>query len=142
MPEIEPLTKHAKPRGAASWSSTTRRTSANPSRRCSTWKATRWTAAEGGGEGLDRFEQATFDLVLLDLMMPDRSGMEVLDEIRKRDRDTPIFLITAYGSVEVAVEALKSGANDYFFEALGQREAADRDRPADRAHALEHENRS
>jgi CheY-like chemotaxis protein len=38
----------------------------------------------------------------------------VLDDIRERDRETPVFMITAYGSVEVAVEALKSGANDYF----------------------------
>jgi len=72
------------------------------------------SAAENAAEGLRRFESGVFDLVLLDLMMPDRSGFEVLDEIRKRDRETPVFLITAYGSVEVAVEALKSGANDYF----------------------------
>lgn len=72
------------------------------------------SAAENAAEGLRRFESGVFDLVLLDLMMPDRSGFEVLDEIRKRDHETPVFLITAYGSVEVAVEALKSGANDYF----------------------------
>ena len=47
-------------------------------------------------------------------MMPDRSGMDVLSEVRTRDRETPIFMITAYGSVEAAVEALKLGANDYF----------------------------
>ena len=64
--------------------------------------------------GLRRMEQATYDLVLLDLMMPDKSGMEVLAEVRQRDRTTPIFLITAYGSIDVAVQALKSGANDYF----------------------------
>jgi DNA-binding NtrC family response regulator len=64
--------------------------------------------------GLRRMEQATYDLVLLDLMMPDKSGMEVLAEVRQRDRATPIFLITAYGSIDVAVQALKSGANDYF----------------------------
>src|SRR6202163_3494311 len=65
-------------------------------------------------EGLKRLESSTFDLVLLDLMMPDKSGMQVLEEIRGRDRETPIFLITAYGSIEVAVNALKRGANDYF----------------------------
>jgi len=46
--------------------------------------------------------------------MPDKSGMQVLEEVRTRDRETPIFMITAYGSVEVAVDALKRGANDYF----------------------------
>src|SRR5579859_6683630 len=70
--------------------------------------------AQNAAEGLHKLENRGYDLVLLDLMMPDRSGMEVLKEVRERDTDTPIFLITAYGSVEAAVEALKSGANDYF----------------------------
>jgi DNA-binding NtrC family response regulator len=64
--------------------------------------------------GLQRIESNTYDLVLLDLMMPDRSGMEVLQDVRARDAATPIFMITAYGSIEVAVGALKAGANDYF----------------------------
>ena len=70
--------------------------------------------AQNAAEGLHRLESRGYDLVLLDLMMPDRSGMDVLEEVRKRDRSTPIFLITAYGSVEAAVNALKRGANDYF----------------------------
>ncbi|HKA00919.1 MAG TPA: sigma-54 dependent transcriptional regulator, partial [Candidatus Solibacter sp.] len=70
--------------------------------------------ASNGTEGIRKLESATYDLALLDLMMPDKSGMEVLEEVRKRDRDTPIFMITAYGSVEAAVEAIKRGANDYF----------------------------
>src|SRR6266850_8151186 len=70
--------------------------------------------AHNGTEGIQKMESHGYDLVLLDLMMPDRSGMEVLEEVRTRDTETPIFLITAYGSVEAAVEALKSGANDYF----------------------------
>src|SRR5450432_1087095 len=59
-------------------------------------------------------EASAYDLVLLDLMMPDKSGMEVIAEVRQRDKETPIFMITAYGSVEAAVKALKLGANDYF----------------------------
>ena len=70
--------------------------------------------AENGTEGLRKIESRSHDLVLLDFMMPDRSGMDVLREVRERDRETPIFMITAYGSVEVAVDALKLGANDYF----------------------------
>jgi DNA-binding NtrC family response regulator len=70
--------------------------------------------AQNGTEGLRRSEAASYDIILLDLMMPDRSGMEVLREIRDRDSETPVFMITAYGSVEVAVTALKNGANDYF----------------------------
>jgi DNA-binding NtrC family response regulator len=70
--------------------------------------------AQNGTEGLHKMESHPYDLILLDLMMPDMSGMDVLQAARKRDRDTPIFMITAYGSVEAAVHALKLGANDYF----------------------------
>src|SRR5271166_5251578 len=70
--------------------------------------------AQNATEGLKKIETGSYDLVLLDLMMPDRSGMEVLQDVRERDTETPIFMITAYGSVEVAVKALKAGANDYF----------------------------
>jgi DNA-binding NtrC family response regulator len=70
--------------------------------------------AHNGTEGLHKLEGAAYDLVLLDLMMPDMSGMDVLRLVRKTDGETPIFMITAYGSVEAAVDALKLGANDYF----------------------------
>src|SRR5579863_10366230 len=70
--------------------------------------------AANATEGLNRLETGLYDLVLLDLMMPDKSGMQVLEEIRARDQDTPIFMITAYGSIEVAIDALKRGATDYF----------------------------
>jgi len=70
--------------------------------------------AASGAEGLRAVEARDYDLMLLDLMMPDLSGMEVLQEVRSRDRDLPIFLITAYGSTQVAVDALKAGATDYF----------------------------
>jgi DNA-binding NtrC family response regulator len=69
--------------------------------------------AANAAEGLQQMESRGYDLVLLDLMMPDRSGLEVLREVRGRDRETPIFMLTAYGSVEAAVEALKLGANDF-----------------------------
>jgi len=69
--------------------------------------------AQNGTEGLRALESKGYDLVLLDLMMPDRSGMEVLREVRERDTETPIFLITAYGSVEEAVTAMKEGAFDF-----------------------------
>jgi DNA-binding NtrC family response regulator len=70
--------------------------------------------ASNANEGLKRLETSAYDLVLLDLMMPDKSGMQVLEEFRARDSETPVFMITAYGSVQVAVDALKRGANDYF----------------------------
>src|SRR5664279_6075235 len=70
--------------------------------------------AHNGTKGLHKLEATSYDLVLLDLMMPDMSGMDVLRLVRKTDTETPIFMITAYGSVEAAVDALKLGANDYF----------------------------
>jgi DNA-binding NtrC family response regulator len=70
--------------------------------------------AQNGTEGLQKLETRGYDIVLLDLMMPDKSGMEVLQEFRLRDQVTPVFMITAYGSVEAAVQALKLGATDYF----------------------------
>jgi DNA-binding NtrC family response regulator len=69
--------------------------------------------AANGAEGERKLESRAYDLVLLDLMMPDKSGMEVLRDVRERDRYTPIFMITAYGTVEAAVQAVKLGANDY-----------------------------
>ena len=69
--------------------------------------------AANGAEGERKLESRVYDLVLLDLMMPDKSGMEVLRDLRERDRHTPVFMITAYGSVEAAVQAVKLGATDY-----------------------------
>jgi DNA-binding NtrC family response regulator len=70
--------------------------------------------AVDGSDGLKKLSKSRYDLVLLDLMLPDRSGMDVLAEIRPRDQETPIIMLTAFGSVEVAVNAIKAGASDYF----------------------------
>lgn len=70
--------------------------------------------AANAAEGERALSRTTYDLALLDMMMPDKSGIDFLTDFRKRDTSTPIIFITAYGSVEVAVQALKSGANDYF----------------------------
>ncbi len=70
--------------------------------------------AANAAEGLRQTEAREYDLILLDVMLPDRHGLEVLREVRRRDRETPIALITAYGTVPMAVEALKAGASDFF----------------------------
>src|SRR3954452_25216168 len=70
--------------------------------------------AVDAGDAWRKLDKSSYDLILLDLMMPDRSGMDLLKDIRGRDTQTPVIMLTAYGSVEVAVRALKNGANDYF----------------------------
>jgi DNA-binding NtrC family response regulator len=66
-----------------------------------------------GATGLAALESKAYDLVLLDLMLPDKPGLEVLEEIRRRDLETPVAVITAYGSVDNAVAAIKRGATDF-----------------------------
>jgi len=69
--------------------------------------------ADSGASGRAALDARSYDLVLLDLMMPDRSGLQVLEDLRRRDRETPVAVLTAYGSIENAVAAIKHGANDF-----------------------------
>lgn len=69
--------------------------------------------ARGGKEALAKAESVPPDLLILDYMMPDMSGLDVLRELRGKGNDTPVILITAYGSVERAVEVMKAGAYDF-----------------------------
>ncbi|MBR0589700.1 response regulator transcription factor [Bacillus sp. FSL W8-0920] len=68
---------------------------------------------ETGMSGLQALEEESFDLVLLDVMLPELSGLEVLRRVRKTNTATPIILITARGSVPDKVSGLDLGANDY-----------------------------
>jgi DNA-binding NtrC family response regulator len=70
-------------------------------------------AAGTGNAGLTALEDHPFDLLLLDVSLPDRNGLEVLKEIRTRDPYLSIVLITAYGSIDMARTAFKTGAQDY-----------------------------
>jgi DNA-binding NtrC family response regulator len=70
-------------------------------------------AASDGREALRKVESSRPDLIILDYMMPDLSGLEVLKELRKRENDTPVVMITAYGTMERAVEAMREGAYDF-----------------------------
>ncbi|MCI0354275.1 MAG: sigma-54 dependent transcriptional regulator, partial [Acidobacteria bacterium] len=69
--------------------------------------------AENGEQGLTRLGGRPFDLVLLDFALPDRNGIEVLREIRDRDPLIPVIMITAYGTVENAVNAMRAGATNF-----------------------------
>src|SRR6201987_845868 len=71
-------------------------------------------ASAGSGEsGLAKLEEHPFDLLLLDVSLPDRNGLDLLKEVRRRDPHLSVVLITAYGSIDMARAAFKSGALDY-----------------------------
>jgi two-component system response regulator PilR (NtrC family) len=63
--------------------------------------------------GLEVLERGEFDLVVLDLMLPGIGGFDTLKEIKRRDPDQVVVMITAYGSIETAVQAMRMGAHDY-----------------------------
>src|SRR5271157_400788 len=69
--------------------------------------------AGSGLEGLEQIGQRVFDVVLLDLALPDKNGMDVLAEIRVLHPEQPVIMITAYGTVENAVRAMQSGATNF-----------------------------
>lgn len=72
--------------------------------------------ADCGEEGERIFREGGINLVLTDLMMPDISGIEVLKKFSNIDSEVPVIMMTAYGTVETAVESMKLGANDYLLK--------------------------
>jgi DNA-binding NtrC family response regulator len=70
-------------------------------------------SAETGTAGLTALGNRPYDLLLLDMSLPDRSGLDVLKEIRTRDPELSVILITAFGSIDMARAAFKTGAKDY-----------------------------
>ena len=69
--------------------------------------------AYGGREGLATFEQGDFQLVITDLKMPEMDGMELLNAVSRLDSRVIVMVITGYGTIESAVEAIKKGAYDF-----------------------------
>lgn len=66
-----------------------------------------------GSQGLDLASEGTYDLVILDLMLPSLPGMEVLKELRKQKIQTPVLILTARSKVDQKVQGLDAGADDY-----------------------------
>jgi DNA-binding NtrC family response regulator len=69
--------------------------------------------AQSGTEALERADGALFDVALLDIRMPDLDGLEVLKAIRRANPEAVVIMMTAFGSIETAIEAIKQGAYDY-----------------------------
>src|SRR4051812_23466793 len=71
------------------------------------------TCARNGREALEAMENERFDAVLSDIYMPDLGGLELVDALRAANSNLPIVLMTAQGSLQVAVEAVTRGASDF-----------------------------
>ncbi|MCL1477506.1 MAG: response regulator [Marinobacter sp.] len=69
--------------------------------------------AHSGAQALAALQEHHFALLLIDVRLPDMSGLEILDRVRDQNPRTPIIMMTAHGSVDVAVEAMQRGANDF-----------------------------
>lgn len=69
--------------------------------------------ARDGREGLQKFKESKLDLVISDLKLPHKSGLEVLEAVKEHNPLIPVILMTAYGTIETAVKAVKEGAYDF-----------------------------
>jgi two-component system, NtrC family, response regulator HydG len=74
--------------------------------------------ADNGQAAIDAVEEKFYDLVIMDIRMPELGGIEALKKIKAISPGIPIILMTAYASVGTAVDALKSGASDYLTKPL------------------------
>lgn len=72
------------------------------------------TTARDGFEALDQIKEKLFDVIVLDLKMPKMDGLDVLHAVKEINPDLLVIIMTAYGSIRTAVDAMKEGAYDYF----------------------------
>jgi two-component system NtrC family response regulator len=98
-------------------------------------------AADNAERALELFRQDAFDLVLTDQKMPNMSGLELLHAVHAINPETPVILITAFGTIEAAVGALKQGAIDYLTKPLNLAELLYRIRQVSDRYRLINENR-
>lgn len=75
-------------------------------------------ATTRGSTAITLAQKTSYDLIVLDLKMPEMDGLSVLQEIRKIDESASVIILTAYGAVKTAVEAMKLGAEEYMLKPL------------------------
>ncbi|MBI5683234.1 MAG: sigma-54-dependent Fis family transcriptional regulator [Deltaproteobacteria bacterium] len=73
-------------------------------------------AVDSGKEGIERLKQNRFDAVITDVKMPGMGGLDVLRSVRCTNPHTPVLMMTAFGTIESAIEAMKEGARDYILK--------------------------
>ena len=66
-----------------------------------------------GKEALDLIETEHFDIVITDMKLPDISGFSIIEKVKKKDIDIAVVMITAFSSIQTAIDAMKKGADDY-----------------------------
>jgi two-component system response regulator HydG len=96
--------------------------------------------ASDGHEAVDLVNERSFDLVLMDIRMPTMDGIEALKRIKEATAATPVIMMTAYGSINSAVEALQAGATDYLTKPLDMDELIFKAKKALHYRQLEEEN--
>ncbi len=69
--------------------------------------------ANDGEEAIEKLRSDKYDLILMDYQMPNKNGLEVLEDIRKNNIETRVIIMTAYGTVDIAVDSMKLGAVDF-----------------------------
>ena len=69
--------------------------------------------ANDGEEAIEKLRNDKYDLILMDYQMPNKNGLEVLEDIRKNNIETRVIIMTAYGTVDIAVDSMKLGAVDF-----------------------------
>jgi two-component system, NtrC family, nitrogen regulation response regulator NtrX len=97
--------------------------------------------AENGKRALELVDEEPIGIVLLDIKMPGMDGLEVLENIRKKDEDLPVIMISGHGTIETAVEATKKGAYDFLQKPLDREKILVTIRNALRQHTLAREYR-
>src|SRR5262245_6811843 len=73
-------------------------------------------AAADHPEAREYLRATRFDLVLTDLKLPDTSGIDLLEEVRSEQPALPVVLITAYGTIQAAIDAIRKGASDFILK--------------------------
>ena len=100
------------------------------------------TCVEDGQKAVDIMKKKTFDMVISDMQMPNMTGIELLRNLREQDSDLLFMMITAFGTTETAVEAMKLGAYDYITKPFKIDEVRINIANALRSRSLEFENRA
>jgi DNA-binding response OmpR family regulator len=80
------------------------------------------TSASSGEEALQKLEKEAFDLVLADLVMKEVDGLQVMEAVKELSPETVVIMLTAYGTLESAIQAMRQGAYDYLIKPCGAQE--------------------